>query len=104
MSIKEIADVLYAEFEKADTILSVEEVTPIEDEEIINISINDAIDAHRVKIDPYDDLALEDYIYGEVCQYIEYILKGMNVCADLDLAYDRIDDNIINVYGTLTIE
>lgn len=95
MDIKSIADVLYAEFEKSETIISIDEVSPIEDEEIINISI---------KVDPDYEFTIEDYVYTEICQYIDYVLKKLNVCADFDLAYESIDDNTLNIYGTLTIE
>lgn len=105
MKIKEIADVLYGEFEKSETIIEIGEISPIEDEEIINLTIYDAIDAHgRIKVDGDEEWAIEDYIYCEICNYINYILKKLNVSADFDLDYERVDENTICISGTLTIE
>lgn len=105
MKIKEIAEVLYDEFEKSETIVEIGEISPIEDEEIINLTIYDAIDAHeRIKADGYDDWSIKEYIYREICDYINYILKKLNVSADFDLDYERADENTICISGTLTIE
>jgi carbamoylphosphate synthase large subunit len=102
MKMKEIADVLYKEFENTPTIVEIDEVSPIEDEEIINVSFYDTMDMHTninmvgMDADTAAEIALqEDY------EYIDAVLKRINVDAEIDLDYELSSGEVVRIYGTI---
>lgn len=102
MKMKEIADVLYKEFENTTTIVEIDEISPIEDEEIINVSFYDAMDMHtsinmaEMDIDTAAEITLqEDY------EYIGAVLNRIHVEAEIDLDYELSSENVVRIYGTI---